>query len=174
MICSGCGRSCHVNLDETWTRKGSLTRTSWTPFDFAGKDITEGFCASCKSSNNSLSEFQWTKIGNVTPRDQLWKQAIVKDVSHRVGTCGKCTGKYNPSLGCNCGHVKENFYQTGAFQWTKIGNVTPRDQLWKQAIVKDVSHRVGTCGKCTGKYNPSLGCNCGHVKENFYQTGAFT
>lgn len=49
MICSGCGRSCHVNLDETWT--------SWAPFDFAGKDITEGFCASCKSSNNSLSAF---------------------------------------------------------------------------------------------------------------------
>ena len=128
MICSGCGRSCHVNLDETWTRKGSLTRTSWTPFDFAGKDITEGFCASCKSSNNSLSAFQWTKIGNVTPRGQLWKQATVKHVPHRVGTC---TGKYNPSLGCNCGHVKENFYQTGlSHNQSKDGMYSSLSRTW--------------------------------------------
>ena len=112
MICSTCGRSCHVNLYNTWTRKGSLSRTDWTPYDLAGRDITEGYCPSCGSDNNSSSVFKWTKIGNVTPRAQLWQQSTIKDVAHRVGT-DKCADKYNPAFGCDCSQVKENFYQTG-------------------------------------------------------------
>ena len=45
------------------------------------------------------------------------------------------------------------------------------NQLWKQTATKDVTHRVGTCGKYDGQYNPSLGCHCDQVKENYQQTG---
>lgn len=80
MKCAGCG-SGHVQLDETWTKKGSLTRGYWAPYyldniyeGFHG----EGYCSSCVAKNSRAGY-----VNQVTPRNQLWKHAILKDVNHR-------------------------------------------------------------------------------------------
>ena len=41
MKCTNCG-SDYVDLDETWSRKGSLQRNNWVPFE--GRVIREGYC----------------------------------------------------------------------------------------------------------------------------------
>jgi hypothetical protein len=89
MKCVGCGSN-HVNLDETWTKKGSLTRGKWAPFN---QTIYEGFqsgnyCSSCLT-NNSLAALSWTSIGNVLPRNQTWNKISVKDVTSRYPKCNK-------------------------------------------------------------------------------------
>ena len=109
MKCSGCGSS-YVELDDTWTKKGSLTRASTT-------SIYEGFqsgnyCSSCVS-NNSRAGDSWTSAGNVTPHNQLWKTIIIKDVPHLYPRCSK-----------------ENYGKTGMVNERKPGEYVGIKQTW--------------------------------------------
>lgn len=111
MKCHGCGSE-YVNLDETWTKKGSLN-----PVPVKG--IYEGFqtgayCSSCMS-NNSRAAYSWTPAANVSPRNQLWKQIITKDVPHRYPKC-----------------TKEKFGQTGLTHDRKPGNFLSIDHTWSK------------------------------------------
>ena len=110
MKCIGCG-SDHVNLDETWTKRGSLNRGDYNPFR---QGIYEGFhtgtyCSSCLL-NNSRSTYGWNTSTNVTPRNQLWKQIVTKDVPNR--------------------YTKENYGQTGLTHNRKPGNFLSINQTW--------------------------------------------
>jgi hypothetical protein len=111
MKCRGCG-SDHVNLDETWTKRGSLTKGGYNPFR---QGIYEGFqsgtyCSSCMANNNSRAACSWTTEANVTPRNQLWKQIIIKDVPNS--------------------YAKENYVQTGLTHQRKPGNFLSINQTW--------------------------------------------
>ena len=72
-FCIGCG-SAHVELDKTWSEKGSLVRTRWLPYP-AYRNFTQGphtrenYCGMCGSSNNSRGIHSWTKRGNLQPHD---------------------------------------------------------------------------------------------------------
>lgn len=115
MKCAGCGND-QVNLDETWTKKGSLSRGDYVPFR---QGIYEGFqsgayCTSCMS-NNSRSAYSWSPAANVSPRNQLWKQIVTKDVPHRYPRCSK-----------------EKYEQTGMTRERKPGNFLEINQTWSK------------------------------------------
>lgn len=113
MKCIGCGSS-FVNLDETWTKKGSLNRTSWGPFK---QSLYEGFttntyCSSCLS-NNSRNAFSWTQAQQVAPnRYQIWDKIILKDVPSRYPQC------------------KEDYGTTGMVHKRKPGDYAGIQKTW--------------------------------------------
>lgn len=74
MKCIGC-RSSFVNLDETWSKKGSIM----------GASIYKGFSEEgyCLLNNNSRNAYSWTSAGQVSPKHQLWNKIILKDVSSK-------------------------------------------------------------------------------------------
>ena len=111
MKCSGCG-SDHVNLDETWSSKGSLTRGTWAPYRcnlYEGFQV-EGYCASCRA-NNSRNAFAWTPVQQVSPHHQIWNKIIKKNVPTRT-----CT--------------KENYGRTGMVHTKLPGHYLGVNQTW--------------------------------------------
>ena len=126
MKCSGCGSE-HVNLDETWSQKGSLIRGTWAPFrqcSSAGiyegfdEEKIEGFCASCMS-NNSRNAFSWTPVQQVSPHHQIWNKIIQKDVPTR----GAGFSRYGICM-------KEKYSRTGMVHNRLPGDYAGINQTW--------------------------------------------
>lgn len=114
MACMGC-RSSAVNLDETWTQQGSLSRNNWNPFNNL---IAEGFqgtnqCSTCKS-NQSIKALSWTDAGQVAPNKyQIWNKMIVKNTTV---PCKKQT--------------KENYQETAIVNTGYPGQYLPEYKTW--------------------------------------------
>lgn len=106
-----CSSSSHVELDETWSSKGSLQKTSWMPFgqEYA---VKESYCSSCSMGQNyNKNPTQWTTNGNVTPRDSLEHRVITKNSS--------------PAFSLK---IKENFPKDGSY--VDNGDYVTLAQTW--------------------------------------------
>ena len=82
MTCMGCGSS-FVNLNETWTQEGSLSRFNWNPFS---QDCKEGYLPSaCPSCNRfgTIKALSWNQAAQVAPNHyQIWNKIIQKDAKY--------------------------------------------------------------------------------------------
>lgn len=107
MKCLGCG-SDYVELNQTWSKQGSLQRGRWVPFGAYEEGYKEGYCGSCSSNNNSSNKYYWNTDAQVTPQppSQLWKKIITKDVPHPF-SCQENygTGMVNPGVGNSSYHM---------------------------------------------------------------------
>ena len=75
MKCLYCGNG-YVNVDETWSCKGSLSRTNWTPYrDYQSVKVAG---VSCSGTKQKIVE-NWELSSAMRPK---WKETMVTGCSN--------------------------------------------------------------------------------------------
>ena len=128
---NNCCNDDFLPVKQTWTSQGSLQPSAWSPWGWnvavpsqaPPQQFKEGYCGSCGTQRDvTYPNFAlgWSAFSNVTPRGQIWKQIVTKDVPSR----------FKPVPG-QCGE-KENFSQVGMAHNSNspYGSYSRLEQTW--------------------------------------------
>lgn len=85
MTNTGWVKNSYVNLENTWSRDGSLSRACWTPYTLKGKEIVEEYTV--KNSYVNL-ENTWSRDGSLS--HSCWTPYNLKGKEITEGYCRSC------------------------------------------------------------------------------------